>query len=79
MVKVLTKPSLYTPTTPKGTRAGFNIGPSILNTVFTFSFFLTGLTIFMAGWYFGDIIKPIPASFTHLDTPWCKEKGERTN
>ena len=74
LIQILTKSSLYTPTTAKGTLDGFNIGPNMLNTVFTFSFFLTGLTIFIAGWYLGDIINPIPPSFTHLVTPWVKKK-----
>lgn len=77
LIQILTKSSLYTPTTAKGTLDGFNIGPNMLNTVFTFSFFLTGLTIFMAGWYLGAIINPIPPSFTHLVTPWVKEKTMR--
>lgn len=46
----LTRSSLFTPITAKGTLAGFNIGPRILNIVLTLSFFLTGLTIFIAGW-----------------------------
>jgi hypothetical protein len=69
MIQQLTKSSWNTPTTAKGTLAGFSIGPSMLKMVLIFNFFLTGLTIFIAGWYFGDIMKPIPASFTHLDTP----------
>ena len=70
--KNLTKFSEYTPTTAKGTLAGLSIGPSMLNAVFTFSFFLTGLTIFIAGWYLGAIMKPIPTSSTHLATPCFK-------
>jgi hypothetical protein len=70
---------MYTPTTAKGTLAGFNIGPNMLNTVFTFSFFLTGPTIFIAGWYLGAIINPIPPSFKHLFTPWVKKKNKKLN
>lgn len=44
----------------------------MLNAVFTFSFFLTGLTIFIAAWYLGAIMKPIPTSSTHLATPCFK-------
>ena len=70
LIEILTNSSLYTPTTAKDTLPGFNIGPNMLNTVFTFSLFLTGLTIFIAGWYLGAIINPIPTWFTQLVTPW---------